>query len=251
MARGPVTGAGLAGLTIGFIVGLIIAWVLWPVEFTNADPADLRSVYKDDYVRMISAAFELDSDLGKARQRLSRLKLDNPAQTINALIAREKQTGKNSPAQTALTRLAQELSVPPTAQRASPSLTPSGPTPTATPTQPVPVFQLVERIQLTCQDEPETATLRFFARDAKGQDLPNVGIEIRWSSGDDTVYTGLKPERGVGFADYEAAPSEYSVTILNAQSASVSNLTVGPAPANCRADRGATPRGWKLIFQQK
>ena len=251
MLRGRVIGAGLASTTIGFIIGLIIAWVLWPVQFTNADPADLRSFYKDDFVRMTSAAFELNGDLAKAKLRLSQLQLDNPAQTINGLVAREKQSAINSPAQTALTHLGRVLSAPPTAQSASPSLTPAGATLVPAVTQPIPVFQLVEHVQLTCQDEPETATLRFYVRDAQGKDLPNVAIEIRWANGDETVYTGLKPERGIGFADFEAAPGEYSVTILNGQSDSASKLLVGEAPANCQADRGATPRGWKLIFQQK
>src|SRR3990172_4334477 len=113
MLRGRVIGAGLASTTSGFIIGLIIAWVLWPVQFTNADPADLRSFYKDDFVRMTSAAFELNGDLAKAKLRLSQLHLDNPAQTINGLVAREK-GAINSPTQTALAHLGRALSAPPT-----------------------------------------------------------------------------------------------------------------------------------------
>src|SRR5512135_2596082 len=92
MARGPVIGTALASFAVGLAIGLTIAWVLWPVQFTNADPSDLRQVYKDDYVRMISAAYQVDGNLVKAKQRLSQLRLGNSIQTINALIARERQT---------------------------------------------------------------------------------------------------------------------------------------------------------------
>lgn len=255
MARGPVIVIALVGFAIGLAMGLTVAWVLWPVQFTNADPTDLRQTYKDDYVRMISAAYQMDGNLVKARQRLSQLGLGNSIQTINALIARERQTRPSPSFQQSLVDLAQALAATPIAARLTPAVTttPGGTVPappTATPSVPVPGFRLVEQTRLTCLEEPETAHVRVFVRDTKGKDLPNIGIEIRWNNGDETIYTGLKPERGIGYADFEAAPDNYLVTILNAQS-DPANLQVGAAPANCRNDRGVTPRGWKLIFQQK
>lgn len=255
MARGPVIVTALASFAIGLALGLAIAWVLWPVQFTNADPADLRQAYKDDYVRMISAAYQRDGNLAKARQRLSQLRLENSIQTITALIARERQTRQNSALLTSLIGLGQALLATPVAARPTPIVTPTPggtvpPSPPVTPSVPVPVFRLVEQTQLTCSEEPESAHLRIFVRNAEGKEFPNVGIEIRWANGDETVYTGLKPERGIGYADFEAVPDRYSVTILNAQS-DPANVLVGEAPTNCRNDRGATPRGWKLVFQQK
>ena len=121
----------------------------------------------------------------------------------------------------------------------------------ATPTPTAQTFSLVEHMQLGCEEEPDAAYLVFVVRDADGQELPNVGIQVRWSGGDDIVYTGLKPERGVGYADFQAVPGTFSVTIINAQSDQVSDLVIGDPPADCGADHGATPRGWKLIFQQQ
>ncbi len=255
----------LAGLAIGLALGLTITWVLWPVEYTNADPADLRPSYKDDYVRMVAAAYQMNGNLSVAKRRLAQLNLGAPAQTVNDFLAREK-TNPNTKTQIALARLDQSLYADltprpsPTITRTVPS-TPTAvaaitastaPTPTvAAPTVVIPAFRLIERTSLTCSDEPEQAHLRFFVRDASGKDLPNVAIEIRWATGDDTVYTGLKPERGVGYADFQAAPDTYSVSILNATGESARDLRVGEPPANCRSDRGATPRGWKLVFQQQ
>ena len=104
---------------------------------------------------------------------------------------------------------------------------------------------------ITCADDPNQARLQFIVRDSEGKDLPNIGIEIHWNNGEDTVYTGLKPERGAGYADFDAAPGIFSAAIPNTESEVAEDLRIGEPPANCRNDRGQTPRGWKLIFQQK
>lgn len=244
----------MSSVVLGIALGLVITWVLLPVQFTNADTADLRPSYKDDYVRMISAAYQVDGDLGAAKDRLSQLEIGNPVRTINDLITREQTVSTNGDSVDALTNLAQALSATPetVASRGTPGASETQAVMVvATPVETVPRFVLVEHTQLGCQDEPDAPHLRFIVRDVAGHDLPNVAIQIRWAGGDDTIVTGLKPERGVGYADYEATPGTFSATIMNARGDSVSDLLIGDAPANCRADRGATPRGWKLVFQQK
>ena len=37
-----IIAAALASLIVGVALGLLLTWVIWPVEFKNADPADLR-----------------------------------------------------------------------------------------------------------------------------------------------------------------------------------------------------------------
>ncbi len=175
-------------------MGLVITWVLWPVEFKNADLADLRQSLKDDYVRMIGAAYVLDGDLVAAQRRLQSLGLGNATQTFEDLITREKRNSGDSSTQDALIHLGQALGLrlPYTAQGPAPG----APTPAmvfvvATPTAAVPAFRLVERTQLSCTDEPETAHFRIVVRDAAGRDLPNIGIEIRSGDISETIYTGL------------------------------------------------------------
>ena len=256
LTQGSVIAAALASLVVGGVLGLLITWVLWPVEFKNADPADLRQSLKDDYVRMISLAYEADGNRDLAQRRLVALNLTNPAQTFNDLIEREIRNANDPATQDALIHLSQALGFKPPYTALRPAPSPRGGTPVtvavvATPAASVPSFQLVGHTQLTCADEPESAYLKFFVRDPTGHDLPNLAIEIRGKDILETIYTGLKPERGIGYADYEAAPGTYSVTILNSQTETFANLVIGEMPANCRADRGVTPRGWKLVFQQK
>ncbi len=244
----------MSSIALGIAIGLLITWVLLPVQFVNADPVDLRQSHKDDYVRMISAAYRLDGDLADAKRQLNRLGLENPDQSIDNLITREM-TRTSATRLEALTGLRAALSAKNDSSGQQPAHTAQATSQAVvvvtTPTQPVPTFHLVEHTQLGCADEPESPHLRFVVRDADGLDLPNVGIQIRWEGGDDTVYTGLKPERGTGYADFEATPGTFSVTIINARSETVSDLLIGDTPVNCKADRGATPRGWKLVFQQK
>lgn len=237
---------------VGFGVGLAIAWLAPPIQFWNAAPASLRPSLKDDYVRLISASYEVSGNLPLAKKRLDQLALHDPTRTFNELIAYEKHTLGSSAIQDALIHLGHALGyrLPYTAQRPAPG-TRTALEPIAAPTQAIAMFALKEHTRLTCADEPESAYLRVAVRDQNGRDLPNMAISIRWANGEEVIYTGLKPERGLGYADLRVEPGKYAVTILNAPSETVADLTIGVAPANCRVDRGATPRGWKIVFQPK
>ncbi len=231
-----------------------VTWGLWPIEFKNADLADLRPALKDELVLLISLAYEQEGDLRTAQQRIAALRLANATQTFDRLITREKQNSQETLSQDALIHLGQALglALPYTASR----LAPGAPTPitvyvVATPVPQVLTFRVVEHTPLTCADEPESGKLRIIVKDVNGKDLPNIGIEIKSGEITETIYTGLKPERGIGYADYDAHPGTYSARVLNAESELVSNLVIGDAPADCRTDQGQTPRGWKIVFQQK
>jgi hypothetical protein len=247
--------AALVSLALGLAIGLGITWGLWPVPFANAEPGDLRLAHKEDLVRLISAEYALEGDAAHAKQQLAQLQLGDPLQTIDALIQKDS---FQSSATNTLARLRRVIAPPPTpTATAEATPTRAGVTPTiiyivATPVTVVPSYRIVERTMLTCADEPEVAHLRFWVRDAAGRDLPNVGIEIRGDAerGVETVYTGLKPERGLGYADFEAAPGTYSIAVLYSQGDAVPPLVIGAPPANCRNDHGATPRGWQVVLQQ-
>lgn len=255
LTRGSARRAALVSFFLGIALGLGYTWGWLPIEFKNADLADLRQSSKDELVRMVSLAYETDGNGVVAQRRLAQLELSNPAQTFNDLIERETRNATSLATTDALIHLGQALGyhLPYTARRPAPG--PKG-TPTtilviATPMASVPTFALIENTPLTCADEPDGARLRLFVRDAAGRDLPNIALEIRGADVSETVYTGLKPERGIGYADYDAMPGRYAVTILNANSDTAANLVIGQAPANCKNDKGATPRGWKLVFQKR
>jgi len=78
----------LAGTVVGLLFGALVGWVIWPVQYTDTDPVDLRPEHKDDYVIMVSAAYALDGDLGKAEARLAELEVDDVSQVVADLASR-------------------------------------------------------------------------------------------------------------------------------------------------------------------
>jgi hypothetical protein len=63
----------LTGLIIGIGLGLLYAWVIRPVQYTNTTPSSLRADFKDQYRVMIAAAYMANGDLLRARARLELL----------------------------------------------------------------------------------------------------------------------------------------------------------------------------------
>jgi hypothetical protein len=63
----------LTGLVIGAALGLLYAWVVRPVQYTNTAPSSLRAEYKDQYRAIIAAAYLANGDLLRARARLELL----------------------------------------------------------------------------------------------------------------------------------------------------------------------------------
>jgi len=68
--RRKVLAATIGGTVLGLLIGLAIGWGLWPVQWTNATPADLRSDFQETYVLLVAEEYAETQDLEKARQRL-------------------------------------------------------------------------------------------------------------------------------------------------------------------------------------
>ncbi len=57
-------------LGLGLIIGLIIAWGIWPVQWKNATPMHLRSDFQQYYLSRVALDYFGDSDLDTAERRL-------------------------------------------------------------------------------------------------------------------------------------------------------------------------------------
>jgi hypothetical protein len=60
----------VGGIVLGLLVGLLIAWVIWPVEYYNATPSNLRSDFQKNYLLWVADQYNADGDQGQARARL-------------------------------------------------------------------------------------------------------------------------------------------------------------------------------------
>jgi len=121
--RAKATRDVLIAFVVGLFLGLVVlGWWLWPVQWTDADPMDLREVQRNTYLQMIADSFALNGDSELARTRLDGLK--KPGQTdtdLSQMIATaaqaqlaEGRTEDSLRLQRLVTALA--LPVPPTTQ---------------------------------------------------------------------------------------------------------------------------------------
>ncbi len=71
--------AGIAGFIIGLLLGwLVIGWGLWPVEWTNASPGDLRADAREDYLRMAIDTYTATLNKDEALRRWNELGAEGP-----------------------------------------------------------------------------------------------------------------------------------------------------------------------------
>lgn len=83
--RKNVTKDVVFAFVLGVIVGLVVlGWGLWPVKWTNADPADLRASHREGYVQMIADSYAVTGNLEAAHARLQSLGV--PEKDLSAML---------------------------------------------------------------------------------------------------------------------------------------------------------------------
>jgi hypothetical protein len=85
-------------------------------------------------------------------------------------------------------------------------------TPTMFPTLSAP-YILKERAA-DCGRSLRPGLLQIWVENATGLAMPGVRIQVNWKDGEETFYTGLKPDMNAGYADFEmAAGTVYSLRV--------------------------------------
>ena len=109
----------------------------------------------------------------------------------------------NTPAQVSSSRITETPGSP--ENTPTPTLTPtSSPTPTATQGPP---FVLLD-IPLECNPNIDPPLIQVYVFDGAGTPVPGVAILVSWDGGNTNRFvTGLKPEYGLGYADFTMDPS--------------------------------------------
>jgi uncharacterized membrane protein YccC len=102
-------------VAVGLLLGFVIGWWIWPVQYTNTAPNVLRQDYRDDYVVMIATAYEAEGDLDQARERLRSLDPQVPTAPVVELAERLVEVGGSAEDIAYLARLAWALGVLPPA----------------------------------------------------------------------------------------------------------------------------------------
>jgi hypothetical protein len=95
MTIAPDTGGKLprkewmaGAFVLGLVLGLVLAWRVWPTRWVETDPSDLRAEHQSQYVIMIADSWTVTGDANEARERLYQL-VDEEGDwmAVDALIA--------------------------------------------------------------------------------------------------------------------------------------------------------------------
>lgn len=249
--------AGLAG-------GLYYTWMVEPVEYYDTWPETLRSRDKALYLALIGDLYAQEGDLSRAEARLAELDVAADGPTLAGFIEVYLDGGGRPEEVRSLAHLAEALgasggvllvfaaeptAAPPSTAAVAASLRPvaAATEPVVSPT-PAPSFELVEKTAL-CASPGQAGHIGVWAQDAQGQPLAGIKVVVSWPAGQDRFYTGLRPERGAGYADFEMAPAiVYEVYLADYKGDAAQELTADLPPGLCQA--GVEAIDWWLTFQQ-
>ncbi|MCL7454534.1 MAG: hypothetical protein M8467_15965 [Anaerolineae bacterium] len=114
--KGSRTGLVVVSLAIlafvaGVGLGLLLGWIVVPVEFVGTEMGDLAREYKDEFIVLLASAYYADGNLEKAQARLTALDLPNPQQSVSSLIDRFSAEGRSETDIRALVALADALGI--------------------------------------------------------------------------------------------------------------------------------------------
>ncbi len=127
------------------------------------------------------------------------------------------------------------------------------PNPTITPRSPKaprvdPPFRLAQSVPLC--DNSSDAHLRIYVQDRQGQGIPGIKINVRWANGEDSFFTGLKPEIDSGYADFDMQPDTiYQVSLGDSSITRVKDINQN-AKTRCTNLANDISPSWQLVFQQ-
>ena len=276
----------LAGLLLGFGLGLVISWVLLPKENTDISPSLLRSDFKDNYRALIAAAYDSTNDLDRAKSRLAPLNDADIVSAIESQAQRALAEGDSPESLDALAALAADLGaeisatqvtatstkfltqtprvftptgtvatstkVATTAEPATATLTPipfntRTPRPTTEASLTPSAPYILQTQDEICSTNISEGLLMIYVTDASQKEIAGIEIIVGWDENEEHFFTGLKPELGNGYADFAMDTNQSYSLRLATGSTAASNLSAPP----CQDDEGNHYWGsLRLRFEQ-
>jgi hypothetical protein len=270
----------LIAAAIGLVSGVVFAWFISPVEYTSVEPSELRAEFRPTYLQLVGASFAFEDDWTRASFRLAALRDPNVNRQFAEVTDRTIAEGRPASILRGMSRMSDRLGVrtvrmivylatpvatvaPVPTPTALPSVTPSleptpspiptfalpdtpTPLPTFTPTPaPLPVYLLISR-ERVC--EPGPAQIRVLVEDEKAQGVSGIEVWVTWGGGADRFVTGLKPEKGPGYGDFDMQPGIiYDVAVAESALPLVKGLKTEQCPS---ADATQTiMASWQLAFR--
>jgi hypothetical protein len=264
----------LTGLIIGIVLGVLYTRYIQPVDYIDTSPALLRSDFKDQYRVLIATAYTANGDLVRARARLELLKDPDIFRALSEQAQRTLAENSSSVEARSLGLLAIALGQAPpgpalavTQAAQTPTSAPSiatpadlnAPTPAASdttaltitvpiesPASPEGPYTLLKKEKVCDQNLP-APLIQIRVTNKSDQPVSGVLLIITWTGGEERFYTGLKPEQGLGYADYTLDPT----TVYSLQVGEGGEPVTDLSAAECEGTGGDRFWGaWLLTFVQ-
>ncbi len=85
---------GIGAFVIGLLIGWwLLGWVLFPVQYTNAEVYDLNPAAKEMYIVTVADAYAADQNLDLARERLRGMTPEEISQSLKAEFTKRNTSG--------------------------------------------------------------------------------------------------------------------------------------------------------------
>lgn len=261
----------LLGLIIGLPLGLYYAWEVEPVEYVQTAPQSLRPDYRATYLGLIAQAHAATGDTERAVARLAVFQNADIAQELASLAQREAIPGGSAARAQALARLADEIvQTPAVAQspsradgsragtasaipRSTSTIPPTRlatstarPSATPLPTEMITYTYSLAGRSVTCPGPTSTPEIMVEVTDELGNPVPGVRLTVFWDDGQDRFFTGLHPEIGPGYADFEMEVGvEYALQVEDSPL-----LLIDISSESCRWENGLYPGSVQLQIER-
>jgi hypothetical protein len=263
---------------LGLAGGLFYAWLINPIVYINARPAQMSEEYQEEYIFLVSQSYAYTGHWEMAVQRLEDLDAPDlpqrvallferylrqgaPAESVRNLANLTRRLGGDNPALALFNPTPEPPALPATPTRPistptatllptpsptrpptstiAPTPTPSpSPSPTATPR---PNFRLLSQERVCAPDEPAPLIV-VQTLDAELEPQAGVEVVVEWAEGRDRFFTGFRLEEDPGYADFVMAPDVSYSVFLAEGSPTIGGLRI-------EACANGLPGGWALTFQ--
>lgn len=279
----PASTLFIISLLLSLGGALFYAWVINPIIYTQATPADLGTEFRAEYIYLVSQSYLADNDWTKTESRLAALEETEIDQVVGEQLENYLRQGKPAIAVQSLAHLALDLEVEspavalfaPMPAQPSPTLdtsviiptftptllptfTPTPlpsntPAPTLTPTNTplptatsAPIYRLLNQ-QRACRFDQPGYEIEVVVLDALLQPLSGVEVLVSWENGSDHFFTGFQPDEEVGYGDFMMEAEGVSYTVVLAEG---SPTVSGLRPEPCSSREGGLVGGWRLTYQR-
>lgn len=273
------------GILAGIGGGIFFAWNVAPTQEFDTEPWQLNQPDKANYVVAIMVSYAYDGDLARTINSLAALRppvnpIDYVAQVacdlartgyvdsssgLNAIRSMMRfyqgqgRTGcadslippeNEAPATEEIIVLASPTLQPPPSKTPLPQVVSAATdTPVAViiPTSAPGTTFRIARLDPPFCDADFPGVIEVYVQDGSGNAIPGQPVRVRWDGGDSTFFSGMKPERGLDYADFQMEANKgYTVDMPGLSDPTTSPIVASPCET---ADGRASIQSYRIVFR--